>query len=334
MAAEARTKIPVLKASDENIRRAGAALRAGRLVVFPTETVYGLGGDATNAVAVASIFAAKGRPIFNPLISHVPDVQSAAEFGVFDDQAMALAEAFWPGPLTLIVPRAKNAAVAQLTTAGLETIAIRVPAHPIARALLKEAGLPLAAPSANVSGRISPTRADHVTDLKGDNVEMILDGGACEIGLESTILYCAAGNPRLLRPGGISRDKLETILKQKIAISDKNETGKNVLSPGQLASHYAPNSAVRLNATAVQPGEALLAFGAALPDGIDNATIVYNLSSSGNLNEAAANLFDHLHKLDRGKNSTIAVIPIPETGLGIAINDRLRRAAAPRENSA
>ncbi len=323
-------KIPVAPATDENIRRAAMALRAGRLVVFPTETVYGLGGDATNADAVAGIFAAKGRPSFNPLISHVPNFQSALKFGSFDEQATALAKAFWPGPLTLVVPRAPNSPIAQLTTAGLDTIALRVPAHPVARALLEETGLPLAAPSANISGRISPTKAVHARGLESEKIEMILDGGTCEIGLESTIVLCAGGNPRLLRPGGVSRGQVQAILGQKIQNSP-NKAEKTVISPGQLESHYAPDAEIRINVTHTKPGEGLLAFGPTQPEGSDAAEIVLNLSLTGNLDEAAANLFDYLHRMDIKKIAAIAVMPIPETGLGIAINDRLRRAAAPRE---
>ncbi|MBZ0216042.1 MAG: threonylcarbamoyl-AMP synthase [Fimbriimonadaceae bacterium] len=330
MSAEAGPKPPILKATAENIRRAAAALRAGRLVVFPTETVYGLGGDATNKDAVARIFAAKGRPDFNPLISHVCDLEKAREIGVFNDAATALAKAFWPGPLTLVVPRSENSPVARLATAGLDTIAIRVPAHPVARALLEQSGIPLAAPSANVSGRISPTRASHVTGLKGGHVELILDGGPCQVGVESTIVLCTAGNPRILRPGGIPSEEFMQIL-GILGIPEQTEPDKTVISPGQLASHYAPKAALRLNAKTVKPGEGLLAFGPHLPADADRAALTCNLSQAADLREAAANLFDCLHALDRANLTTIAVMAVPETGLGIAINDRLRRAAAPRD---
>lgn len=329
MSTDEQAKPAKATVSGDSIRRAAQALRAGRLVVFPTETVYGLGGDATNGDAVASIYAAKGRPNFNPLISHVSNIDKAAELGVFNDAATALATAFWPGPLTLVVPRTENSPIAQLTTAGLDTIAIRVPVHPVAQALLKEAGIPLAAPSANVSGRISPTRAEHVTGLMGENVAMILDGGPCEVGLESTIVLCVDGGPRVLRPGGISQESLEAIIGKSLSADVEPED--QVIAPGQLVSHYAPNALLRLNATRVEPGEGLLAFGANLPANADHANATCNLSISGDLLEAGANLFDCLHELDRANLATIAVMPIPETGLGIAINDRLRRAAAPRD---
>ena len=331
MSANAVTAPPVLKATNETIRRAAESLRAGRLVVFPTETVYGLGGDATNGDAVAAIFAAKKRPSFNPLISHFSDMENAMIHGYFGELAIRLASAFWPGPLTLVVPKAKNSNIAQLTTAGLKTVAIRVPAHPVAQALLKEVGLPLAAPSANVSGRISPTRAEHVAGLSGDFVDMVLDGGPCDIGLESTIVFCTEGAVTLLRPGGISPDDLEEALGQKIALSSQIEDTDTPQSPGQLKSHYAPNNPLRLNVRQVLPGEGLLAFGKEMPVSSDKAAFTLNLSPTGNLHEAAANLFDHLLQLDARNISGIAVLPIPEAGLGIAINDRLRRAAAPRD---
>jgi len=331
MPAEQIANPPIRRASADAIRAAAASLRQGRLVVFPTETVYGLGGDATNGEAVASIFAAKGRPSFNPLISHVPTMDTALALGDFNDAARTLAGAFWPGPLTLVVPRANDCPIAHLTTAGLDTLAIRIPAHPVAQALLNETQCPLAAPSANVSGRISPTHADHVAGLKGDFVDMILDGGPCEIGLESTIVLCAEGAVRLLRPGGLPLEDLAHVLEQPVLTGEDIVEIQAPTAPGQLLSHYAPNAAIRLNVSMVAPGEALLAFGRKTPPGADLAVNVLNLSAGGDLREAAANLFDHLHTLDATGAESIAVMPIPEAGLGQAINDRLRRAAAPRD---
>jgi len=305
---------------------AAEALAAGELVGIPTETVYGLAADATNDVAVARIFAAKGRPRFNPLIVHVASLSDAEEIAVFSADARRLAEAFWPGPLTLVLPKRKTSSIAELVTAGLDTIAIRVPDHPVALDLIKALGRPIAAPSANRSGHVSPTTAAHVAADLGDAVACILDGGPCRVGLESTIVGLLGGDAVLLRPGGIKREAIEGVLGRRLATADDSEA---VRAPGMLASHYAPKSDVRLNVAEVRAGEALLAFGADLPKNADNAVATINLSRSGSLIEAAANLFSAFRALDVTA-STIAVMPIPDTGIGEAINDRLRRAAAPR----
>ena len=311
----------IVEADDRAIAEAARILRAGGLVAFPTETVYGLGADATNGKAVARIFEAKGRPRFNPLIAHVDSVGAARDLVEFNDEAAALAEAFWPGPLTLVLPQRPGARhrVSELVTAGLDTLAVRVPAHPVARQLIAAAGVPIAAPSANLSGRVSPTRARHVEEDLGRAVDIILDGGATQAGLESTIVAFAPA-PTLLRPGGLAREDIEAVLGGPLR--DYRETG--VLSPGQLASHYAPRAGLRLGATACEAGELLLAFGPGAPEG------ALNLSPSGDLREAAANLFAYLRALDAQGPARIAVMPIPRLGLGEAINDRLRRASAPR----
>jgi L-threonylcarbamoyladenylate synthase len=307
------------------IEKAARLIRAGELVAFPTETVYGLGADATSERAVARIFEAKGRPQFNPLISHVLDASGAQRFVQWSETADKLAAKFWPGPLTLVLPRAKDSAIALLTTAGLDTVAIRAPAHPIAQALIRASGLPIAAPSANRSGAISPTRAEHVAESLGDKVGMILDGGPCTVGVESTVLDLTAQRPVLLRPGGATREAIEAVIGE-IAVSDALPEGDTPRkSPGQLQSHYAPAQPVRLEATSVTGDEALLAFG---PHPIAGARRTLNLSVAGDLGEAAANLFAHLRALDRPDTKRIAVMPVPHTGLGQAINDRLRRAAA------
>jgi L-threonylcarbamoyladenylate synthase len=306
------------------LEEAAVLLRDGGLVAFPTETVYGLGADATSERACAAIFEAKGRPQFNPLISHVVDVSEARRFVAWNAMADRLAARFWPGPLTLVLPRAPGSAIALLTTAGLDTVAIRAPAHPVARALIRAAGRPLAAPSANRSGAVSPTRADHVAESLGARVPLILDGGPCPVGVESTVLDLSAATPVLLRPGGATREAIEAVI-GPIAVSDALPSGSAARkSPGQLESHYAPSRPVRLNATEVAADEGLLAFGSAPPSG---ARITCNLSPSGDLGEAAANLFAQLRALDRPEIARIAVMPIPEAGLGLAINDRLRRAA-------
>ncbi|MBT7761072.1 MAG: threonylcarbamoyl-AMP synthase, partial [Rhodospirillaceae bacterium] len=296
-----------------------ALLRAGKLVAFPTETVYGLGADATNGAAVAAIFAAKQRPAFNPLIAHLAAVDAVGEFAVWNDAARALAQAFWPGALTLVLPRRDDCAIALIASAGLDSVALRVPSHPDAHALLASVDRPIAAPSANRSGRISPTTAAHVRDELGEDVDMILDGGPCEIGLESTVVGFRNDQPVLLRPGGIAMEQLEAVT----GALEMVEEGAAPSSPGQLASHYAPAKPLRLNATEAVGDEILMGFGTAF----DPAT---NLSPAGDLIEAAANLFALLRRLDRAPGRGIAVAPIPETGLGRAINDRLRRAAAPR----
>ncbi len=310
------------------IARAAAILRAGGLVAFPTETVYGLGADATNAAAVAGIYAAKERPSFNPLIAHVDSLESALAQGMFDDIAMRLAEAFWPGPLTLVVPVAPSCTISDLARAGLDSVGLRVPAHLLAHALLAQAGRPIAAPSANRSGRISPTEADHVLGDLDRRVDAVLDGGPALVGVESTIVACLGGPPRLLRPGGVAREAIEALLGQKL--ESAAQEGSSPLSPGMLASHYAPRARVRLNASDIRPGEAALLFGTDRPGGIDAAHAALSLSETGDLTEAAARLFSSLRQLDATGAVTIAVSPIPETGLGEAINDRLNRAAAER----
>ena len=308
------------------IRAAAAVLAAGGLVAMPTETVYGLAADATRSEAVAGIFLAKGRPRFNPLIVHVASADAARAIGVFDEAADQLAAAFWPGPLTLVVPRRESAGISDLATAGLATVAIRVPTHPAAQALLAACGRPLAAPSANRSGHVSPTTAEHVAADLGSAVGAILDAGATPVGLESTIVGLAGGVPTLLRPGGLAREKIEAVLGRPLA--RPAAAGENApQAPGMLASHYAPAARLRLDATSVRPGEALLAFG--LPEPAGEPVAKVNLSAKGDLVEAAAGLFAGLRTLDAVADA-IAVGPIPEEGLGEAINDRLRRAAAPR----
>ncbi len=309
----------------QDIQATAQALKDGHLAAFPTETVYGLGGDACSDAAVAAIFAAKGRPQFNPLIMHVESLAVAQKFGVFNARALDLAHRFWPGPLTLVVPKVQECAVSLLATAGLNSIAIRVPAHELARELLAAFGGPVAGPSANLSGRLSPTQAEHVRDQLGDKVAAIVDGGPTQVGLESTIVSCLTDPPGLLRAGGVAREDIEAALGVDLAGSEMDDEGKP-LSPGQLQHHYAPNAALRLNAQTVQPDEALLAFGSEVPA---HEGLMANLSPSGDLAEAAANLFAHLHLLD-AKAKRIAAMPVPEVGLGEAINDRLRRAAAPR----
>jgi L-threonylcarbamoyladenylate synthase len=310
-------------ASPENISRAAESLCAGRLVAFPTETVYGLGGDATDDRAVARIFAAKGRPRFNPLIVHVPSLAEAEAIGEFDARARAAARQFWPGPLSLVLHRRAASGVALLACAGLDTVAIRVPAHPVAQELLRQIRRPLAAPSANRSGHVSPTLAAHVAAELGHRVGLILNGGACAVGLESTVLDLS-GAPTLLRPGGVTLEALSALLGD-IAVAGADPAAPR--APGQLSSHYAPTLKLRLDATTALPGEALLAFGRETP--ADFAEML-NLSENEDLTEAAANLFALLRRLDRRQFTGIAVMPIPERGLGRAINDRLRRAAAPR----
>jgi L-threonylcarbamoyladenylate synthase len=315
----------LVPAAPEAIARAAQLLRAGKLVAFPTETVYGLGGDATSDAAVAGIFAAKGRPRFNPLIVHVPDLTAAEAIAEFDARARDLARRFWPGPLTLVLRRRGTSGISLLACAGLDTVAIRVPAHPVAQALLRETGLPLAAPSANRSGHVSPTAAEHVAAELGDGVDLILDGGACPVGLESTVLDLSGATPRLLRPGGVTLEALAGLLGPITTAASCPDDAPR--APGQLPSHYAPNLPLRMNAVATLPGEALLAFGEPEPPGFAE---VLNLSKTGDLAEAAANLFTMLRRLDRPQFTRIAVMAIPEHGLGHAINDRLRRAAAPR----
>ncbi len=302
-------------------------LDGGGLVAFPTETVYGLGADATNAQAIARLYLAKGRPSFNPLIAHVADVHAARKIARFNSDADRLAQNFWPGPLTLVLPKASACNVAELATAGLETIAVRVPAHPFAQRLVAALGKPVVAPSANRSGHVSPTSAAHVrSDLAG-KIDLIADGGPTEVGVESTIVGCFE-EPILLRPGGVPRAAIEFALGRKLADLPADHGEAQPLAPGLLTSHYAPRAAVRLNATHLEAGEALLAFGSARISGSDRAAVALNLSERGDLTEAAANLFGHLRALDATRATRIAVMPIPESGLGEAINDRLRRAAA------
>jgi L-threonylcarbamoyladenylate synthase len=321
------TRLAGAGAIDDAIR----CLAAGGLVAFPTETVYGLGADATNSEAVARLYAAKGRPAFNPLIAHVTDRAAARALAHFNAEAARLAEAFWPGPLTLVLPKTAECPVAELATAGLDSIAVRVPHHPVAQKILVGFGRPVVAPSANRSGHVSPTTAAHVlADLDG-RIDLIIDGGATAVGLESTIVACL-GEPLLLRPGGVPREAIERVLGRPLGalpagIADDDEAP---LAPGMLASHYAPHTPVRLDAERIAPGEALLAFGPVLPDGADAATRVLNLSVRGDLIEAAANLFSHLRALDAAGATAIAVTPIPHQDLGEAINDRLARAASPR----
>jgi L-threonylcarbamoyladenylate synthase len=309
-----------------DIATAAAALRAGALVAFPTETVYGLGAVAADAAAVARVFEVKGRPRFNPLIVHVPDLAGALAVAALPDAALALAEAFWPGPLTLVAPRRETESVCDLATAGLPSVAVRVPAHPLALALLRATGAPLVAPSANPSGAVSPTQAEHVLEGLGGRIAGVLDGGPCIVGVESTIIGFTDDIPTLLRPGGLDPDMAETVLGQPL---QRQGVGAAVTAPGMLASHYAPGASLRLDAAGPRPGEAWLGFG---PDAVPPSALALSLSPEGNLAEAAAHLFGHLRQLDKalGHRGTIAVAPVPATGLGIAINDRLRRAAAPR----
>ena len=301
------------------IQAAADILRRGGLVAFPTETVYGLGADAFNDTAVAGIYAAKGRPSFNPLIAHVADAEAAQKLCYFDDIADRLAAAFWPGALTLVLPLRPNAPVSKLVTAGLKTLAVRVPDHPVGVALLKAFGGPVAAPSANLSGRISPTTAAHVLSGLNGKIDGVVDGGACGLGVESTIVQCGS-NPQLLRAGGIPLEALEACLGQPLPFAKE---GAAMNAPGQLASHYAPIGTMRLNVVEPEAGETYLGFGPG------NAELT--LSAAGDLTEAAANLFQRLHQLDAMGAQRIAVAPIPDRGLGLAINDRLRRAAAPRD---
>jgi L-threonylcarbamoyladenylate synthase len=308
----------IAAASPAGIARAAQLLREGRLVGFPTETVYGLGADARNCRAVAAIFAAKGRPRFNPLIVHVADPEEAARHAEFSDAARALAETFWPGALTLVLPRRSGSPLSDLVSAGLDTVALRVPAHPVAAALIRQAGVPVAAPSANPSGRISATTAQHVAEGLGQAVDVILDAGPAPLGVESTVIGFDRDCPVLLRPGGIARADIEAV------VGPLGQAGGEIRAPGQLQSHYAPQAPLRLNARGAETGETLLGFGPA-------PQAALNLSPSGDLQEAAANLFAMLRALDKQARA-IAVMPIPETGLGEAINDRLRRAAAPRND--
>lgn len=316
----------VVPPKSADIEEAAALIRAGMLVAFPTETVYGLGADATNGEAVARIFAAKGRPHFNPLIVHVASIADAEALASLPPLARRLADRFWPGPLTLVLPRRADCGLSDLVTAGLDTVALRMPANEIARALIAATGRPIAAPSANRSGHVSPTRAAHVAADLGEKVAMILDGGETRHGLESTVVRIHGDAIELLRPGAITAEALREATGAEITRT--SEAGSAPVSPGQLASHYAPRARVRLDVMEPRPGEALLAFGPDLP-AHDGPTI--NLSPGADLVEAAARLFSALRELDAAGVTSIAVMPIPHEGLGEAINDRLRRAAAPRD---
>lgn len=316
----------VEEASPDAVREGARVIRSGGLVAFPTETVYGLGADATNDKAIAGIFELKERPQFNPLIVHVKDEVQAAEIVEFDDRAQALAHKFWPGALTLVLPRKAGAKISLVASAGLDTIAVRVPDHPVAQALLHEADVPIAAPSANKSGYISPTQALHVLmQFKdGQGLNFIIDGGPCDVGVESTILDLTTPTPTLLRPGGVALEDLQAVLGDvDIAKGD----GENVTAPGQLKSHYAPSIPLRINVAPEdrQKGESLITFGPNMP-----RRAALNLSKAGDLREAAANLFTMLRALDMPGIRGICVVPIPNEGLGRAINDRLERAAAPK----
>jgi L-threonylcarbamoyladenylate synthase len=315
------------EANPEAIAGAAACLRAGGLVVMPTETVYGLAADATSDAAVAAIYAAKERPAINPLISHVLDLEAAREHATFGPEAEMLARAFWPGPLTLVLPVTSTCRISLLARAGLDTVAVRSPSHDVARALIDAAGVPLAAPSANRSGAVSPTTAAHVVvDLEG-RVDWILDGGPCRHGLESTIVACLAGPSQLLRPGVITREAIVSVLGSPIDLTSWARTAPN--APGQLPSHYAPNAELRLGAATTSADEAALDFGGSLKGSASSERL--DLSPSGDLVEAASHLFSYLRALDAAGAVRIAVARIPNHGLGAAINDRLRRAAAPRD---
>ena len=312
--------MPLIPATPETIGDAAHALARGEIVAFPTETVYGLGANALDARAVAKIFAAKERPRFNPLIVHVLGIEEANSYGTVSDTAHKLAEAFWPGPLSLVLNKRPGCKIADLVSAGLDTVALRAPAHPVARALLVETHLPIAAPSANRSGRLSPTTAAHVEAELGDIPAMILDGGPSPLGLESTVVRLAGEKATLLRLGTVTREAIETVLDRKLA---QAKSDAPISSPGQLATHYAPDTKLRLGATSVSSNEALLAFGPRVPKG---AIATINLSPSGDLSEAAARFFSALRELDQSGAETIAVMPVPNRGLGEAINDRLQRA--------
>ncbi|MDX2027514.1 MAG: L-threonylcarbamoyladenylate synthase [Alphaproteobacteria bacterium] len=301
--------------------RAADLLRDGKLVAFPTETVYGLGADATNDRAVAAIFAAKGRPEINPLIVHVAEVAALDGLVEWNETARLLASQFWPGPLTLVLPRRKDCPVSLLASAGLDTLAVRIPAHPAAQQLLKVFGRPVAAPSANLSGKLSPTTPLHVAESLGDKVDLILAGGKSQVGVESTVLDMTGAQPALLRPGGVTKEQLEKVIGAMVEAAE----GGPLLSPGRLESHYAPDLPLRLNAKEAAADEALLAFGN--DRHVKGGAARLNLSLQGDLNEAAANLFALLRQLDQPQLKGIAVMPVPDIGLGVAINDRLKRAS-------
>jgi L-threonylcarbamoyladenylate synthase len=326
MATETLTRL--IPAGSQAAAVAARCLAGGGLVAFPTETVYGLGANAADGEAIARLYLAKGRPAFNPLIAHVADLARARRLALFDAAAERLAAAFWPGPLTLVLPKAENCPVAALATAGLDSIAVRVPDSTVAQAILKAFGGPIVAPSANRSGHVSPTTAAHVLADLGGSIDLIVDGGPTVIGLESTIIGCL-GEPTLLRPGGLAREKIEEALGRPLAGPPAGEA-EAPAAPGMLASHYAPRTRLRRDAGEVHSGEALLAFGPVLPPGAASAAATLNLSARGDLVEAAANLFAHLRTLDAAGAAAIAVMPISQEGLGEAINDRLARAATPK----
>lgn len=313
----------LLRDNEAGIVRAAQLLRDGALVAFGTETVFGLGADATNAAAVAGIFAAKGRPHFNPLICHYDSADAAFRDVVADTRARVLAAALWPGPLTLVLARRPLCPIALLTGAGLDTQAVRVPAHDVARALMRAVGRPVAGPSANVSGQVSPTTARHVLDGLDGRIAAVLDSGPCSVGVESTVLDLSGAEAVLLRPGGATVEEIEALIGPLVRGA---APGAALRGPGMLASHYAPTLPVRLNATTVAGDEALLAFGPPLP----GAAALFQLSETGDIGQAAARLFEGLRALDRPSLRGIAVMPVPLSGLGLAIDDRLRRAAAPR----
>ncbi|MEP4769879.1 MAG: L-threonylcarbamoyladenylate synthase [Roseibium sp.] len=315
----------------EGAKKVSDSLKAGDLVAVPTETVYGLAADATNSIACAKIFAAKGRPSFNPLISHVPSLEAAQKHGHFDERAIKLAKAFWPGPLTLVVPKAETSTISDLATAGLKTVALRVPAGSVMRYLAEATGRPLAAPSANRSGKISATRAEDVIADLGPSLSYTVDTGPCEVGIESTIIGLIDDQPRLLRPGGLSREDIEAVLGCPLQTPSSAEATEAPSAPGMLTSHYAPEAMMILNAKEVSPEDALLSFGSDRISCAHTAVMEINLSPSGDMTEAASNLFQAMRTLDICGAKAIRVQHIPSFGLGEAINDRLRRAAAPRD---
>jgi L-threonylcarbamoyladenylate synthase len=318
-------KIPCLPPSDGVFEKAAKLIRQGRLVAFPTETVYGLGGNAADDRAVAAIYEAKGRPTFNPLIIHVVSREMARRYVDFPPLAKKLMAAFWPGPLTLVMPRRAGSEISLLASAGLDTLAIRFPSHPVAQELIRRVDLPIAAPSANASGRLSPTEAGHVAESLAGKIDLIIDGGRTEVGVESTVLDLSEETPTLLRPGGVTREQIEALVGPIRAADSDPDAPK---SPGQLSSHYAPAALVRLDARSAEKNEAFLTFG---PDrALIGGGTRLNLSPRGDLAEAAANLFAMMRELDHTHPRAIAVAPIPEEGLGLAILDRLRRAASPR----
>lgn len=315
----------ITTATPQAIAEAASILRDGGLVGLPTETVYGLAANARDGKAVAKIFAAKGRPSFNPIIIHVASLEDAETIGVFNDDARAIATELWPGPITIILKKREDSGISDLASAGLPTIAIRIPAHDIARAVIEQSGLPIAAPSANASGTLSPTSAQHVAESLGEHVDLILAAGNSGVGLESTVLDLSGDEPVILRPGAVTPDDIERVLGKKPAIDDGAHDKPK--SPGQLLRHYAPATKLRLNAKGPEDGEAFLAFGPTMLTRAKLDPSVKNLSANGDLHEAAANLFSFLHDLDKGGYTMIAVSSIPDQGLGLAINDRLKRAA-------